>query len=1193
MLRRRVDGAGPDRARDVLGRIAALYEIEVGSPADAIATHLEVLDHVPDDPGTLATLARLYRAGGRSADLLEIQERRLDAAPPDAEAVELLAELARLLEGPLAQPAAALERWADLLVRAPDDAVALAAVERALDDDERRARATEILRPLYESAGAEAKLERLAVRLAEVADEPREQALRWREAAQRRERALGDRAGALDADQRALRAAVAEPELLELLAAVERLAAALGREDELIDLYRDLAPEVLDAEIQRRLLLDVADLARGVRGDVALARDHYQRVLDAQPDDRRAMLALESIYRDDTGAVVAGEERRLFEILQRKAELSWASPEERTAALVEAAGLAEGALARPDDAIAAWEIVLDAEPQRRDAGLALERLYRGQQRSADLVELYERRLGFAASVEEAVALRLKLAELQAQELRDPAGALESYAAALSGAPDQPVALAAVEAMLDDPEVRAGAAEVLEPLYVARQRWPQLVRVYEVKLEAATEVDERLRLTRYVARLYEEQLEDFEGASRWYARLFREQPADASVRELLGRLANIVENWAFLAEVYQAYLDDEPADLPEVRDVAIAAGALYDRRLGDLARAQLAYRRALGIPPTRPEFGVPDEAEVLRRLEDVLTRAREFATLVDVYDEVIGRSANDVVRRDLTARKARVLEGSLADPPRAIDAWRDLVGLSGDGADARAQAAYLDAVTELERLHRAGGQWFEVVELLQARLDRGPDETQEIELRLRLAAVLEEQQHDVPAAIDQLERVLARPHGVDRALPTLERLVVLESHRQRIVELLEPVYRTRDWWQKLVVILDARLVYVDDAAARVATLREIARIHERRGGDRTLAREALSRAWREDVADAEVLRELAQLAGGQGAWDELIEILEGGVATTYDPELVAAIWARIAEIHEGRRDDVPRAIDAWRKVVEAEPEAAVALAALDRLLALAGRSAELVEIIERRAELATDAGIRLVLLHRAAALYEEVLARPIEAIGAYRRVLELDEADLAALDGLERIYAGPGPGADAHELAGVLARKIELATAPADRRALRLALAKVHEEARQDDYEAVAQLVAVLEEHPRDVEALDGLQRLYRRMQQWPELLDVIDRRSLLAVIARDRADLAFAAAQLVEHEARRRRRGCRAAGAVLQIVSGARRSARRAVGAGGRRGYCQAATTLLEQVLRAGAAPASLARLPSCNWRRPASTRPY
>ena len=40
------------------------------------------------------------------------------------------------------------------------------------------------------------------------------------------------------------------------------VAVALGRETDLIQVYRDIAPDVLDGDLQRRLYLDIADLAR-------------------------------------------------------------------------------------------------------------------------------------------------------------------------------------------------------------------------------------------------------------------------------------------------------------------------------------------------------------------------------------------------------------------------------------------------------------------------------------------------------------------------------------------------------------------------------------------------------------------------------------------------------------------------------------------------------------------------------------------------------------------------------------------------------------------------------------------------------------------------------------------------------------------------------------------------------------------
>ncbi|MCE9575633.1 MAG: tetratricopeptide repeat protein [Deltaproteobacteria bacterium] len=1177
VLRRKAELAGvPELAKVELRRIAEIHEIMLERPSDAIAAHLEILDHLPEDTETLAELSRLYRDGNRPVDLLDVLERRLAAADdngaPIAERVALEAEIATLLAGPLERPAEALDRWARVLGRQGDHAVALAAVERALDDRDLRGRAVEILRPLYDSTGQDDKLAALLTRVATGADDVRERLTAWSDVALVRERRQGDLAGAFDARIHALEAAVAEPELPTALGEVERLAAQLGREGDLIDVYRRIAPDVLDGEIQRRLYLDVADLARAVRGDVALAREHYQKVIDAQPDDRRALHALESIYRE------GGEHGRLWEILSRKAELAGDDLDERVACLAEAAALSAGPLNRPDEAIAGWESVLELEPQRQDAVAALEALYRQGQRWHDLVDLHERRLGFAFTVEEAVALRVRLGEIHEKELHDANAAVDSYAAALGGDPANPQALAALERFLDDAAVRALAAEVLEPIYVQRQDWPRLARIWEIELDAAADPAERIRLTRQIARLYEEQLEDFEPAMRWYARLFEESPADPAARDQLHRLASILDHWAQLADIYQAHLADNPGDAPEIRDIALAAATIFDRRTGDVDRGQAAYRRALSIAAPSPA-SVPDDAELFRRLEALLVRAERWDTLVEVYAEAIAQAGSGQLERRLELHRkiAEIEEHKRRSPVRAIDAYRELAGLAATTtASAMGAAAYELAATELDRLYRAAGQWYDLTDLYQARIERATDAARIAELRLGLADVLERELKDATGAIEQHELVLADRHGRDRAIASLERLVVAPEHRERIAEILEPVYRANDWWQKLVVILDAKLAYIDDAPTKVATLREIATIHEARGGDPDLAFDALARAWKLDVADDSVFDALVHLGSRLAAWDELVATLEAGAGQSFDPDVSATILAKVAEIEEVQRGDHPAAIRAWRKVLEHRPEDPVALASLDRLLAVEGKADELVKVVERRAELAEDAGVRLVLLHRVASLYEEILERPRDAIGAYKAVLAVDDADLSALEALERLYGQVG---EPRELAQILTRRLELVTEPQERRRLRLEAARIADTELRDPYDAIAQLTAVLDDDAGDAFALAELDRLYAREQMWPELLDVVDRRALLATAVGDRADLAFRAAGLVERELAEPDAAIPRYNAVLQIQSThapARAALERLTAIDD---HLEAASAILERVYRAEGSVEPLVRL--------------
>ncbi len=541
------------------------------------------------------------------------------------------------------------------------------------------------------------------------------------------------------------------------------------------------------------------------------------------------------------------------------------------------------------------------------------------------------------------------------------------------------------------------------------------------------------------------------------------------------------------------------------------------------------------------------------------------------------SGDDELRVEALTKRARLLEDGLQDTARAVEGWREVVLATDSGDTPAAERAYRDAVSELERLFRMRAQWHDLVDLLEARLGRTEDHTETAELRLKLAGIYENELQDLPAAIDQFQEVLHGEKLWERGVSALERLVIHDDHRARVIELLEPVYRAQDWWQKLVVILDAKLEYVHDPADQVVTLHEIAEIHEERGGAIDLALAALARAWRIDVADDAALTKLLSLAGKLNAWDEAARTVEDGAASANNGELAAGLWARAAEIHENQRNDLPRAIAAWRKVDEARADDLLALAALDRLLALEGRVPELVEIVARRAELTEDAGVRLMLLHRVAALYEDVLGDAPHAITAYKNVLSVDDTDLAALDALERLYAGPH--GDARELAVTLERKIELTSELAARQALRHAAARVYETQLDDVYQAIGHLTAILDDDANDQAALVDLDRIYTKQKLWPELLDVVDKRMLLAGNVAERADLAFRAAKLVEVELSDPDAAIPRYGAVLGVLP-AHAAAREALEQLMQRDdHVLASTPILERVYRAERAAAGLIRV--------------
>ena len=90
-------------------------------------------------------------------------------------------------------------------------------------------------------------------------------------------------------------------------------------------------------------------------------------------------------------------------------------------------------------------------------------------------------------------LWMDLAELRMTRLGDPDGALRAYQEALTLEPGHKAARGAVEKLLNLPDTRELAAEILEPVLRLEPPSLGLLRVLEVRAELAQDTEQKLQL----------------------------------------------------------------------------------------------------------------------------------------------------------------------------------------------------------------------------------------------------------------------------------------------------------------------------------------------------------------------------------------------------------------------------------------------------------------------------------------------------------------------------------------------------------------------------------------------------------------------------------------------------------------------------------------------------------------------------
>jgi tetratricopeptide (TPR) repeat protein len=1060
---------GGDHRKPFMTRIAQILADKLGDVAEATLAYRAVLDDFGADRSVLGALETLYAKAEQWVDLAETLEAELGLATEQSDRIAILVRLGDVRRKHMGELGEALEAYRQALTLDPGNDPARAALEALLDDENASRDAAEVLGPLYESVGDEAKLLRvLDIQIASEEDVSARLDLLAR-AAGAAEGPLADPVKAFGYTSQGLRQAAGDTTLGSWVERAERLALRSGSWAELASLFRDVVPEILDEDRQVDLTLRVAELARTKLADAALAKEYYKKALELRGEDTRALVALEQLYEE------AGEYEPLLDILKRRAEIA-ESDDAKRVILYKQAKICDEQVNDRDRAIAIYESVLELgfDPP---AIAALERLYTSSSRWGDLVTLHERELGASTtSVARRAALHHALGRLYERELIDVDRAFEEYAEALRDAPGHEPTIASLEALMQDKAHAGRAAEMLEHVYLARLDWRKVMTALAARLEGSQDPDERRTLLRRLAKLHEEQEEDYRAALEVTAKLLAEDVTDEATWAELERLARVANAEDRLAEIYAADLEKVTADEPATARLAYRTGELFESQKND-ERALAFYRRAY-------DFAREDEQKAFAAIDRILARMGKAADRAQLFRDALDYRTDADARVATLHTIARIEEKELTDDDAAISTLRSVLDV--DDSD----AAALDA---LARLFTRGDKWRDLADLYRRRAEQSALAEDEAKWRYELATVLDQKLDQPVAALDELEVVIGLVSPTESAtgqsaVATLEAMLTRDApYGGRVVELLKPLFEQADQWQKLVELSQHRLAIATTPIGKVAVLRDTAKLLEERGQDPQRAFDCMREAFILNPDDVDTREELDRLALITERWDDLATAYEAGV------EKIDGVWQRelleaLARLHDKRRDDPRKALDAWDRVFRLDESDSRALDEMDMLATLLSDWPTLVRVLAKRAELTSDDEERASLWRRIGEARRDMLDDQQGSIDAYERALELEPESAWTLDNLIPLYEAKN---DAPRLVDLYARRVALCGEDDQDLEHRLLLdaAKCYEVGLNDRREAVALLGRALAKKPGDAEVMDRLAALYETEKMWPELLD--------------------------------------------------------------------------------------------------------
>jgi tetratricopeptide (TPR) repeat protein len=1062
---RRDRAEAPTDRREFMRRAADTFATRLAASTEAIDTWRAILEEFGPNAQALVALEELYIQAIRWEDLGEAYEAHLEISDDQTERLSLLARLGDLRRERLANAGGALSAYRSALSLEATHTPSRAALELLLESDDvaTRREAAEILHPIYEADGDGARLLRvLEVEIA-AAEDPIAKLGGLEKAVKVSHGQMDDAPRAFGYVERAVREAAGHAEIRPWLAELERLASVTGRRADQVKLLREVVGDLFDGDTQFEVTLKIATLARDDLKDLKLSREYFEKASEQRPDDRSTLIALESLYGD------LDDSAALLHVLERRVDVAESEREKKELLFLRAKLLADKMQDRPR-AIEVYETILDIDMDRAAID-ALEGLYGTEERWEDLVTLYQRQLDAKAA--SPADLHVKIARVASRHLHDANRAFDELEAALSIDRQHEGAIAELERVLasdEDREQRARAASLLEPIYLVIADYDRVMKAIAARLEASDAPEQRRELLTRLAQLHEEQKEDYGAALETTAKLFHEDIADAGTVAELERLAKVAGTPQRLAEIYAAELEANKDDDDTTARLAARTGEIF-ASLGELDRALGFYRRALAFEP--------ESDKLFRAVDGLLEKTQAHEERVKLYKSGLDYKYEPADRLKFLHTIAGLERNELARPDDAIETYR--LAVEADEGDARAQDALAELYAQRER-------WQDLSELYLRRADAAPSPDESARYRLLLARLLEQKLGDTSRAIEQLDEIVRVTPTNAEAIGELEALKEKEGYRARVVEILRPLYESADDWRRLIKLNEDRYGLADAVGDKVLVLRETAELWETRGSDRVRARRALALSVELDPDDAEVRAEYERLAEATTAWDELAESYEGAIQEHPNLASKRELLATLAEVHDKRRDDPRRALDAYDRLRELDPGDIGPVEKMEQLATLLSDWAILDRVLSAKVELVDLDEERASIWRRIGEARRDMLNDADGAITAYERAAELDPESAFTVDCLLELYEEKG---DAARLVELYQRRVELASD--DEGELKYDLlvkaADRFEKKLDDRSSAIDALTRALVVRPQDASVITSLNRLYRAEQMWPELLD--------------------------------------------------------------------------------------------------------
>jgi len=320
------------------------------------------------------------------------------------------------------------------------------------------------------------------------------------------------------------------------------------------------------------------------------------------------------------------------------------------------------------------------------------------------------------------------------------------------------------------------------------------------------------------------------------------------------------------------------------------------------------------------------------------------------------------------------------------------------------------------------------------------------------------------------------------------------------------FKKQGQWQQqgqtLQQALDVAVTDVD----RKEILTEMGEVLERRMGEVDQGLGFYKRALDVDLYHLPALEALERIYADRDMPNELVDILSRKAKALTEPEQIAATKLRTGGLYESTLNQVERAGQVYREVLEVDTSNLLAMRGLERVYTHTAQWPDLVRVLEMQLDVVTTERERIDVLMKIAKIQEEQFLKPDLAAVRLEQVVDIDPNHEGALEGLERCYRRLRQWL---ELVSTYDRHINATHDRHKKIELWGLTAKVYADEVQDLDRAIDCYLNIIDLEDTNIPALDALAKLYEKQDDAAKAIDYMTRVADLTADGRQRVDMYF------------------------------------------------------------------------------------